>query len=99
VGIVDFDDLTLAPFGYDLAKLIVSAAMTYGRLPKSTLDDCLNAYNDAAQTACDPYDVDLGCSFEDLVQYSEIHHVLTSGYLGRHGYIHTWPDARPWPAP
>lgn len=30
VAMIDFDDLTLAPFGYDLAKLIVSIAMTYG---------------------------------------------------------------------
>ena len=30
---IDFDDLTLAPFGYDLAKLVVTLAMTYGALP------------------------------------------------------------------
>ena len=29
-ALVDFDDLTLAPFGYDLAKLVVSTAMTFG---------------------------------------------------------------------
>src|SRR6202044_86507 len=27
---IDFDDLTLAPFGYDLAKLVVTLAMTHG---------------------------------------------------------------------
>jgi hypothetical protein len=27
---IDFDDLTLAPFGYDLAKLTVTLAMTHG---------------------------------------------------------------------
>ncbi len=35
---VDFDDLTLAPFGYDLAKLVVTLAMTYGALdPRRSL--------------------------------------------------------------
>ena len=32
IAVVDFDDLTLAPFGYDLAGLLVTASMTYGRL-------------------------------------------------------------------
>src|SRR5262249_15341303 len=30
---IDTDDLTLAPFGYDLAKLVVTLSMTHGPLP------------------------------------------------------------------
>jgi aminoglycoside/choline kinase family phosphotransferase len=35
VAIVDFDDLTLAPYAYDLTKLIVSTATTFGRATRS----------------------------------------------------------------
>ena len=47
---VDFDDLTLAPFGYDLAKLVVTLAMTYGALPGEQIAAALTAYNTAAAT-------------------------------------------------
>ena len=40
-AIVDFDDLTLAPFGYDLAKLVVSTAMTHGPLPAEAITAAL----------------------------------------------------------
>ncbi|WP_246835242.1 phosphotransferase [Micromonospora sp. MH33] len=36
IAVVDFDDLTLAAFGYDLAGLLVTASMTYGRLDEQT---------------------------------------------------------------
>lgn len=93
VAIVDFDDLTLAPFGYDLAKLIVSTAMTHGRLARSAVDDALAAYNTqttTAGTACPP---------ERLRIFAEFHHLCTARYLHRNGYHHAWPDVRPWPAP
>jgi hypothetical protein len=40
---VDIDDLTLAPFGYDLVKLVVTLAMTHGRLPGNALGRALGA--------------------------------------------------------
>lgn len=93
VAIVDFDDLTLAPFGYDLAKLIVSTAMTHGHLDPQLVEQALEAYNThTAQaggqaTACPP---------ARLRAYAEFHHLLTAHYLHRNGYQHAWPQVRPW---
>ena len=95
VAIVDFDDLTLAPFGYDLAKLVVSTAMTHGRLDPHEVKQALQTYN--AHTA--RLDVDTACSLEQLRVYAECHHQLTARYLHRNGYRHTWPDVRPWREP
>lgn len=92
VAIVDFDDLTLAPFGYDLAKLVVSTAMTYGRLDPHEVELALEKYN--AHTAqASPQTT---CSMRQLRTYAEFHHLLTARYLGRNGYRHSWPDVRPW---
>lgn len=85
--LVDFDDLTLAPFGYDLAKLLVSAAMTYGPLDGSLCRRTLDSYCHAVEGAGGPMDC---CSWEELGEWSEIHDLLTSGYLGRNGYKHRW---------
>ncbi|MEV4197539.1 phosphotransferase [Micromonospora globbae] len=91
VAVVDFDDLTLAPFGYDLAGLLVTASMTYGRLDEQTLAHCVDAYRAAvAPQRCHP---------ADLHQFAELHHLLTLRYLGRNGYRHPWPTVRPWPDP
>jgi len=49
---IDFDDLTLAPFGYDLAKLVVTLAMTYGELPGEQIAAALFAYNTDAARQC-----------------------------------------------
>jgi hypothetical protein len=82
---VDFDDLTLAPFGYDLAKLIVTLAMTHGRLPD--IRGALTAYNAAV--------VDITTvAWDALMAWAEIHHILTSPYLGRGGYQHGWNELR-----
>jgi Ser/Thr protein kinase RdoA (MazF antagonist) len=78
---VDFDDLTLAPFGYDLAKLIVTLAMTYG--PQSQISPALAAYNSAVENITH-------VSMRDLTIWTEIHHILTSPYLGTNGYTNTW---------
>jgi hypothetical protein len=95
VATIDFDDLTLAPFGYDLAKLIVTLSMTYGRLPSGAIARALDAYNTAAAR----HAVHLGRTSPDqLLDYAEVHHVLTSRYLGRGGYRHPWPTVRPEPA-
>lgn len=91
VAVVDFDDLTLAPFGYDLAGLLVTASMTYGRLDEQTLACCIGAYRVAvAPQQCRP---------ADLRQFAELHHLLTLRYLGHNGYRHPWPTVRPWPSP
>lgn len=95
VAIVDFDDLTLAPFGYDLAKLVVSTAMTNGRLDPRAIDDALAAYN--AQTA--NFSDKTACQLDQLQLYAELHHQLTARYLHRNGYRYAWPDVRPWPEP
>ncbi|MEV6734836.1 phosphotransferase [Streptomyces sp. NPDC051364] len=86
ITIVDFDDLTLAPFGYDLAKLLVTTAMTHGPLPAGLTTEALSAYNDTAAHPCTP---------ERLADWMEIHHILTSPYTGRNGYAHSWHTLRP----
>ena len=92
VAIVDFDDLTLAPFGYDLAKLLVSTAMTYGRLDPHTVELALETYNSHTATA----GRNTTCSMRHLRTYAELHHLLTARYLHRNGYRHAWPEVRPW---
>jgi len=95
VAIIDFDDLTLAPFGYDLAKLIVSTAMTYGRFDLHTVELARHTYNaHTAQAA-----PQATCSMRQLRIYAEFHHLLTVRYLHRNGYHHPWPEVRPWPEP
>ena len=87
---VDFDDLTLAPFGYDLAKLLVTLAMTYGRLPFETFTKPLACYNRPLIEAGLPT-----VSIDQFLDHAELHHLLTLPYLGRGGYRHTWPTVRP----
>ncbi|KWV32837.1 MULTISPECIES: phosphotransferase [Micromonospora] len=91
IAVVDFDDLTLAPFGYDLAGLLVTTSLTYGRLDQATLTACIDAYR--STTAPNR------CGFDELRQYAELHHLLTLRYLGTNGYRHPWPTVRPWPDP
>lgn len=93
VAIVDFDDLTLAPFGYDLAKLIVSTAMTHGQLDPSEVEFALKIYNTHTAQA----GRDTTCALPQLRAYAEFHHRLTARYLHRNGYRHPWPEVRPWP--
>ncbi|TYB38195.1 phosphotransferase [Micromonospora sp. AP08] len=91
VAVVDFDDLTLAPFGYDLAGLLVTASLTYGRLNNRWLYRCLDTYRVAVAPQLS--------SLADLQQYAELHYLLTLRHLGRNGYRHPWPTVRPWPDP
>jgi hypothetical protein len=91
VAIIDFDDLTLAPFGYDLAKLVVSTAMTYGRIELDAVSRALATYN--SQTAS--LATGLHCSLDRLFTYAEIHHTLTERYLRSGHYRYAWPDVRP----
>jgi hypothetical protein len=98
---VDFDDLTLAPFGYDLAKLVVTLVMTYGALPGEQIAAALCAYNTAAARHCAALS---GVTWTELMNWAEIHHILTSRYAadGRyprrwHEMRPAWTGARPWP--
>ncbi len=85
--LVDFDVLTLAPAGYDLAKLVVTLTMTHGPLPTAQVHTALTAYNTAlthGTTGLNPV------SWTALMTWASVHHILTSPYLGRGGYRHTW---------
>jgi hypothetical protein len=93
IGIIDFDDLTLAPFGYDLAKLIVTLAMTHGALESDPINEALRQYN---QAATDTPEQDAPCPPQRLAMFCELHHLFTAPYAGQHGYRHRWPDVRPW---
>lgn len=89
---IDFDDLTLAPFGYDLAKLVVSFAMTCGPLPDALIANALTAYNTAtaAHSRAVP-DV----TWDELMNWAEIHYILTSRYAADGRYTYRWNAVRP----
>ncbi len=95
-ALIDFDDLTLAPFGYDLAKLVVSTAMTYSSLSGTQIEQTRAAYTHSVEIAGGPTD---SCTPTQLAAYAEVHHVLTARYLHRNGYQHPWPTVRPWTTP
>ncbi|CAG7651262.1 phosphotransferase [Actinacidiphila bryophytorum] len=85
---IDVDDLTLAPFGYDLAKLIVTLTMTYGPLPANAVRDALDRYNQAAAHHHEPLGhTDMG----QLTAFMSLHDILTAPYLGRNGYRYRAP--------
>ncbi|MBD2895614.1 hypothetical protein amrb99_45530 [Actinomadura sp. RB99] len=103
ITMVDYDCLTLAPFGYDLAKLVVSLAMTHGPLLPATIAAALTVYNHALAASPTPLSA---VTWQKLMQWTEVHHILTSPYLGRHGYRHGWHRGTPahqahemWTAP
>lgn len=87
---VDFDDLTLAPFGYDLAKLLVTLAMTHGPLPLETFTTAMTCYNQPLIDAGLP-----PVSVDQLLGHADLHHLLTLPYLGKGGYRYPWPSVRP----
>lgn len=88
---VDFDDLTLAPFGYDLAKLIVTLAMTHGTLPAAAIHDALASYNAAVVRQPGIPAV----TWEQLLGWAEIHHILNSKYIRAGHYRYSWHQVRP----
>ena len=51
----------------------------------------------AEEEALDAYNqrVPHPCTRQRLNDWIEIHHILTSPYLGRHGYAHGWHLLRP----
>ena len=88
---VDTDDLTLAPPGYDLAKLIATLLMSYGPLAPSAITEALAAYNRAAGR----HDPLLATTpRERLDDFLALHSVLTAPYAGRHGYHYAPPSSR-----
>jgi thiamine kinase-like enzyme len=90
--LVDFDVLTLAPPGYDLAKLVVTLTMTHGALSGTTVTKALATYNAALSSG--PSEL-VPVSWTALMAWAEIHHLLTSPYFGCGGYRYNWPDHPP----
>lgn len=85
---VDTDDLSLAPMGYDLAKLIATLHLTYGPLTEQAINGALFAYN--ASAGC--YGARLAATDrERLDDFLVVHAVLTAPYVGRNGYRDSWP--------
>jgi hypothetical protein len=85
--LIDFDTVSLAPAGYDLAKLIVTMTMTYGPRPQSEARTALDIYNAAlTQQSTDLRPV----QWEALRTWAQIHHILTTPYFGRGGYRWRW---------
>jgi Ser/Thr protein kinase RdoA (MazF antagonist) len=89
---IDFDDLTLAPFGYDLAKLIVTLAMTHGPIHGAAITKALNAYNSAVADHCPTLSP---VTWNELMGWAEIHHILTARYADNGRYPFAWDQARP----
>ncbi|MET7737372.1 phosphotransferase [Streptomyces sp. NPDC005402] len=83
---VDTDDLSLAPMGYDLAKLIATLHLTYGPLTDQAVNAALCAYNTAAGCYGSRLDA---TNRERLDDFLALHAVLTAPYVGRNGYH--WP--------
>lgn len=88
---IDFDDLSLAPFGYDLAKLVVTLSMTYGALEPDHIAKAVTAYNIAVSQLPG---VEM-LTWAKLLDWAEVHHILTCRFIGSSGYRHSWNDLRP----
>ncbi|MCV2458270.1 phosphotransferase [Streptomyces sp. ICN988] len=85
---VDTDDLSLAPMGYDLAKLVATLHLTYGPLTDQAVTTALLAYNVAARY----HDIRLGTTDRgQLDSFLGLHAVLTAPYVGRNGYRYSLP--------
>ena len=89
---IDFDDLTLAPLGYDLAKLIVTLAMTHGPIPAPDIAAALSAYNAATAERNQALP---SVTWDELMDWAEIHHILTSRHAADGRYPHRWDQTRP----
>ncbi|MEU8482282.1 phosphotransferase [Streptomyces sp. NPDC048641] len=85
---VDTDDLSLAPVGYDLAKLTATLQLTYGPLTSEAIDTACDAYNQGLRQHGPRLDT---TDRERLDDCLALHAILTAPYLGRNGYRHGWP--------
>jgi Ser/Thr protein kinase RdoA (MazF antagonist) len=85
---VDPDELSLAPLGYDLAKLIATLHLTYGPLTDQAINAALFVYNEAAEA----YGTCLGTTNRArLDDFLALHAVLNAPYVGLNGYRYSWP--------
>lgn len=91
VRVVDFDVVTLAPPGYDLAKLVLSGALTWGVLDFHPLD-LLSEYVEAA---CDELGAERRVDPDWFHVWLELHWMLTARYVAPTRYGFSWPDYRP----
>ena len=82
IFVIDTDDVTLAPFGYDLAKLIVTLQMTYGSVRPAAVTAALDAYNQRAARHGQHHATTLA----QLDSFAALHQVFNAPYAGRHGY-------------
>ncbi|WP_026152510.1 phosphotransferase [Actinopolyspora halophila] len=89
--LVDVDTLTLAPVGYDLAKLIVTMAMTFGAVAREQVVEALTNYITAFGLESDR------CPLGHIQVWAEFHHLLTHPWRGQH-YAHEWNAVRTWSA-
>ncbi|MGF1425041.1 phosphotransferase [Kitasatospora sp. LaBMicrA B282] len=80
---VDTDDLTLAPFGYDLAKLVHTLALSYHPLKPAAVDSAIQHYNAAAAETDGCLTVLTSSRFDEFLL---LHRVLTAPYLHRDHY-------------
>jgi hypothetical protein len=81
--VIDFDDLTLAPTGYDLAKLIVSHSLTTGESVERFALSLLRRYEAGYRRTCG---VSSACSADALQLWIDVNEALTKKYIGRNGY-------------
>ncbi len=79
---LDYDSLTVAPTGYDLAKLIVSLYMAGYDVGKDEMTSALDAFN---------ADGSAGVLPADLSDYLAVNGALTRRYVGANGYVRSWP--------
>jgi aminoglycoside phosphotransferase (APT) family kinase protein len=88
--LIDFDVLTIAPIGYDLAKLMLSFAISgYGFGP-GLLETARRRYIAELPQWCRAT-----VTPNSLLIWIEVHWLLTSPYVGKNGYTCRWPDLRP----
>jgi DNA-binding XRE family transcriptional regulator len=84
---IDFDHLILAPFGYDLARLIVTLALQHGPVPKSAAQQAMNAYNPAARR----HGSHLGVNAAQMIECICLHRTLIEE---ADGDLECWPEPR-----
>lgn len=89
VTLVDFDTLTAAPPGYDLAKLLMTWAMRAEATLTLDLLQRLAARFDGARGVAPG-----ALSAALLILFCDLHWVLTYPYAEQHGYRRPWPAIR-----
>ena len=66
--------------------------MSHGPIPSPAITEALNAYNRAANGHCPNLPP---VTWEQLMSWAEIHHILTACYAGDGRYPFPWDQARP----